>query len=126
MKAKRKKRARAPAAKPSVRPRRILCVDVGGSGLKAAVISPRGVYLAKRVRIKTPKRRKPRDIVQALIQLVAPLGSFDHVTIGFPGMAKGGKVVSAPHFGTKDWKGFDLAAAMHKVWKKPVKLLNDA
>jgi polyphosphate glucokinase len=124
MKVKGKLRAAARAA--DIEPRRILCIDVGGSGLKAAVISPRGVYLAKRVRIKTPKRRKPRDIVQALTELVAPLGSFDHVTIGFPGMVKNGKVVSAPHFGTKDWKGFDLAAAMRKAWKKPVKLLNDA
>jgi polyphosphate glucokinase len=108
------------------KPRRILCVDVGGSGLKAAVISPRGAFLVKRVRIKTPKRRKPRDIVKALSELVVPLGTFDHVTIGFPGMVRGGKVVSAPHFGTKDWKGFDLALAMRKQWKKPVKLLNDA
>jgi polyphosphate glucokinase len=108
------------------KPRRILCVDVGGSGLKAAVISPRGTFLAKRVRIKTPKHRKPRDIVEALVELVAPLGAFDHVTIGFPGMVKNGRVVSAPHFGTKDWKGFDLAGAMCREWKKPVKLLNDA
>src|SRR3954470_8308072 len=111
---------------PAAKPRRILCVDVGGSGLKAAVISPRGAFLVKRVRIKTPKRRKPHDIIRALTKLVAPLGSFDHVTIGFPGMVKDGLVVSAPHFGTKDWKGFDLAAAMRKQWKKPVKLLNDA
>src|SRR3954468_10917961 len=123
---RRKRPASVPAAKPSAKPRRILCVDVGGSGLKAAVISPRGKFLAERVRIRTPERRKPRDIVEALTELVAPLGAFDHVTIGFPGMVKGGTVVSAPHFGTKDWKGFDLAAAMRKQWKKPVKLLNDA
>ena len=30
------------------------------------------------------------------------------------------------NLGTKDWDGFDLAAAMRKKWKKPVKLLNDA
>jgi polyphosphate glucokinase len=108
------------------KPRRILCIDVGGTGLKAAVISPRGAFLVKRVRVKTPKHRKPQDIVKALTKLVAPLGSFDHVTIGFPGMVRDGRVVSAPHFGTKDWKGFDLAAAMQKTWKRPVKLLNDA
>lgn len=124
MKTKRKKRAPARAA--ADKPRRILCVDVGGSGLKAAVVSPSGVFLAKRVRVKTPKRRKPRDIVKALTALVVPLGSFDHVTIGFPGMVKDGRVVSAPHFGTKDWRGFDLAAAMRKQWKRPVMLLNDA
>ena len=109
-----------PAAK------RILCIDVGGSGLKAAMISPRGKYLAKRVRMKTPVDRKPKQIVAALIELIAPLGRFDHVTIGFPGVVKDGKVVSAPHFGTKTWKGFDLAAAMRKRLRKPVKLLNDA
>src|SRR5690242_3323986 len=108
------------------KPRRILCVDVGGSGLKAAVISPTGKFLAKRVRIKTPKRRKPRDIVKALTDLAAPLGAFDHVTIGFPGMVRDGRVISAPHFGTQDWQGLDLAAAMRKQWTRPVKLLNDA
>lgn len=109
-----------PAAK------QILCIDVGGSGLKAAVITPRGRYVAKRVRIKTPKQRKPGQIVAALVRLVAPLGTYDHVTIGFPGAVKHGKVISAPNFGTEDWKGFALAAAMQKKLKKPVKLLNDA
>ena len=49
--------------------KRILCIDVGGTGLKAAVISPRGKYLVKRVRVKTPKRRKPQLIVKALSEL---------------------------------------------------------
>lgn len=106
--------------------KRILCIDVGGTGLKAAIISPGGKYLAKRVRVKTPKDRRPKQIVAALIDLIAPLGRFDHVTIGFPGVVKDGKVISAPHFGTKAWNGFDLAAAMRKKLKKPVKLLNDA
>lgn len=106
--------------------RRILCIDVGGTGLKAAVISPSGKYLVKRHRVKTPKHRKPRNIVKALADLVAPMGRFDHVTIGFPGVVKHGRVITAPHFGTNDWKGFDLAGAMHKTLKKPVKLLNDA
>lgn len=109
-----------PAAK------RILCIDVGGTGLKAAVISAKGKYLVKRVRVKTPKRRKPRDIVQALDGLAAQLGVFDHVTIGFPGMVRGGKVMTAPAFGTGDWRGFDLAKAMQKRLAAPVKLLNDA
>jgi polyphosphate glucokinase len=109
-----------PAAK------RILCIDVGGTGLKAAIFSPRGKLLVKRVRVKTPKDRRPRKIVAALAGLVVPLGRFDHVTIGFPGVVKDGKVISAPHFGTEDWKGFALAAAMRKKLGKPVKLLNDA
>lgn len=106
--------------------KRILCIDVGGTGLKAAVISPRGKYLVKRVRVKTPKRRKPAQIVKALTELAAGLGLFDRVTIGFPGMVRNGKVMTAPAFGTADWKGFDLAGAMRKQLAKPVKVLNDA
>ncbi len=106
--------------------KRILCIDVGGTGLKAAVISPRGKYLVKRVRVKTPKRRKPKNIVKLLTEMVAPLGKFDCVNIGFPGMVKNGKVISAPHFGTQDWKGFALASVMQQKLGKPVKLLNDA
>jgi polyphosphate glucokinase len=106
--------------------KRILCIDVGGTGLKAAVISPQGKYLVKRVRVKTPVHRKPQQIVKALVDLAAPLGAFDHVTIGFPGVVKKGIVISAPSFGTQDWKGFPLAEAMRKKFGTPVKLLNDA
>jgi polyphosphate glucokinase len=106
--------------------KRILCIDVGGTGLKAAVISPGGKYLVERVRVKTPARRKPRDIVKLLTAMAATLGRFDHVTIGFPGMVKNGKVITAPHFGTEDWKGFALALVMQRKLGKPVKLLNDA
>ena len=106
--------------------KRILCIDVGGTGLKAAVISPRGKYLVKRVRVKTPKRRKPAQIVKVLTELAATLGPFDHVTIGFPGMIRNGRVMTAPAFGSSDWAGFDLAGAMQKRLRKPVKLLNDA
>lgn len=108
-------------------PDRILCIDIGGTGLKAAIVGPDGDFLADRVRVKTPKHRKPGDIVPLLAELVKPLGRFDCVTIGFPGVVKDGKVITAPAYGTKDWKGFALAAAMHKhLGNKPLKLLNDA
>lgn len=107
-------------------PRRILCIDIGGTGLKAAIIGADGRFLTERARIKTPKHRKPRQIVLLLADLVKPLGRFDCVTIGFPGVVRDGRVLIAPAYGTKDWKGFPLAAEMHKRLKKPVKLLNDA
>src|SRR5262245_52620773 len=91
-------------------PKRILCIDVGGTGLKAAVIGPTGKFLVPRVRVKTPKQRKPADIVPLLVELVRPLGAFDYVTIGFPGMVKAGRVQSAPAYGSADWAGFPLAA----------------
>lgn len=108
------------------RTKRILCYDIGGTGLKAAIIGGDGRFLTDKVRVLTPKKRRPRDIVPMLVALARPLGRFDHVTIGFPGVVKRGHVISAPAFGTGDWQGFPLAAEMKTCLKKPVKLLNDA
>ncbi len=105
---------------------RILCIDIGGTGVKATIANARGKFLVARVRVKTPKLRTPDRIVPLLVELVKPLGRFDHVTIGFPGMVKAGRVHSAPAYGTDDWSGYPLAAEMKKRLKKPVKLLNDA
>jgi polyphosphate glucokinase len=106
--------------------RRILAIDIGGTGLKAAIVGPDGRFLVDRVRIKTPRHCTPQRMLPLLARLVKPLGAFDHVTIGFPGVVKRGHVVSAPHLGTRQWHGFALEAAMRKVLGKPVKLLNDA
>jgi polyphosphate glucokinase len=106
--------------------RRILCFDVGGTGLKAAIIGADGKCIVPRLRIKTPRHRTPAKIVPLLVKMADELGKFDHVTIGFPGMVRNGRVLSAPAFGTKDWHGFNLAGVMAKKLKKPVKLLNDA
>lgn len=105
---------------------RILCFDVGGTGLKAAIIGPNGRFIVPRLRVKTPPRRTPDKIVPLLVDMARKLGRFDHVTIGFPGMVRHGHVISAPAFGTKDWHGFNLGGEMRKRLKKPVKLLNDA
>lgn len=106
--------------------KRILAIDIGGTGLKAAIVGPHGRFLEERVRIETPSDCPPRRMVPLLVKLVAPLGAFDHVTIGFPGVVKRGHVISAPHLGTEQWHGFALESAMQKRLKKPVKLLNDA
>jgi polyphosphate glucokinase len=107
-------------------PKRILAIDIGGTGLKAAIVGPDGGFLEERLRIKTPKKCPPRQMVPLLTDLVKPLGVFDAVTIGFPGYVRDGKVFTAPNLGTKAWAGFGLEVAMRRVLKKPVRLLNDA
>jgi polyphosphate glucokinase len=117
---------RSSARRPEGRARRILAIDIGATGLKAAVISPRGAFLTERGRIKTPHPCPPAILIAALEKLVAPLGRFDCVTIGFPGYVKRGKVVTAPNLGTGDWAGFALESKMARKLGKPVKLRNDA
>ena len=80
----------------------ILAVDVGGTGLKAAVIDDSGKLLTDRVRVPTPHPCPPAVFVEALAGLVAPLPDYDRIAIGFPGVVREGKVLTAPNLGTED------------------------
>src|SRR5215469_7179237 len=112
------------ASEPSAT--KILAIDVGGTGLKAAVMDTRGRFLSERLKVKTPHHCKPAKLVAMLAELVSPLKGYDHVSIGFPGYVRDGKVFTAPNLGTKAWAGFRLAQAIHEKLGKPTRLNNDA
>jgi polyphosphate glucokinase len=105
---------------------RTLAIDVGGTGLKASVIDDTGRLLTDRVRVDTPVGSPPREIVEALARLVAPLGSFDRVSVGFPGVVRNGRVLTAPNLDNKGWKDFDLVSTLGRALGKPVRVANDA
>src|SRR5437868_12678888 len=105
---------------------RILAIDIGGTGLKAAIVDVRGRFLTERLRIKTPRIPVPKNILPALVELAAPLKNYDHISIGFPGYVRDGVVFTAANLGTKAWKGFKLAQAVEKALGKPARLNNDA
>jgi polyphosphate glucokinase len=79
-----------------------------------------------RVRVETPYPCPPQVMVKALVELVKPLPAFDRVSIGFPGVVREGKVITAPHFKDDKWSRFPLCEVLGKIWGKPVRLLNDA
>lgn len=105
---------------------KILAIDIGGTGLKAAIVDTHGRFLSERLRVKTPNHRGPKKIVPALVELVRPLAGYDHISIGFPGYVRDGKVFTAPNLSTKHWAGFPLARVMEKKLGKPARLNNDA
>src|ERR671922_815401 len=105
---------------------RTLAIDVGGSGLKASIVDESGRLLTDRARVETPVGAPPKEIVQTLVQLVQPLGPYERVSVGFPGVVRDGRVLTAPNLGNKGWKGFDLAGALGKGLGKPVRVANDA
>jgi polyphosphate glucokinase len=105
---------------------RTLAIDVGGSGLKAAVVDEAGRLLTDRVRVETPVGRPPAEVVAALTRLVAPLGAYDRVSVGFPGVVRGGRVLTAANLDHAGWSDFDLAAALARALGKPVRVANDA
>jgi polyphosphate glucokinase len=103
-----------------------LAIDIGGSGLKAAVLDPSGNLLSERVRIDTPVGAAPSAIVALLVELVREQPPHEQVAVGFPGMVRHGIVRTAPNLGHDDWAGFDLATALQHELRKPVRVANDA
>jgi len=104
---------------------RTLAIDIGGTGLKALVLGPDGHALTDRVRVKTPRPATPETMLPAIKKLVEPLGAFDRISIGFPGVVVDGVTLTAPNLDSQ-WRGFDLAKAMTEQLGRPVRVLNDA
>jgi polyphosphate glucokinase len=116
-----------------------LVFDVGGSGLKATVLDDDGTMLADRVRVETAYPMPPDALIDALAGLATQLPKADRASVGFPGMVRGGRVLTAPHFVTahgpgtdadpkllEAWTGFDLISALQARIGVPVRLANDA
>jgi polyphosphate glucokinase len=128
-----------PVATPSKRRPATLAIDVGGTGLKAAVLDAAGTLMTDRVRVRTTYPCPPGQLVDMLAALVAPLPAADRVSIGFPGVVRNGILLTAPDFVTRSgpgspvakklldaWTRFDLASAMTKRLGHPVRVANDA
>ena len=116
----------SPAEKqPPVKGPRTLAIDIGGTGLKAVVLDADGKVVKERVRIPTPPKATPHKLLAALRDLAARQGAFDRIAVGFPGIVKDGVIYTAANLG-HGWNGFDLAAALHKKLKRPVRIANDA
>jgi hypothetical protein len=116
-----------------------LAVDIGGTGLKASVLSADGAMAADRVKVPTTYPMPPEKLVSTLTKLAAPLPTAERASVGFPGMVRDGLVLSAPHFSTKhgpgsavdddlfdQWSHFDLASALTTAFGIPTKVANDA
>jgi polyphosphate glucokinase len=103
-----------------------LAIDIGGSHLKAGILNAAGEMTKGPVHVVTPKPARPAAVVEDLVNLVKPLGAYDRVSIGFPGVVRGVAVLTAPNLGTKAWRRFPLAATMQRRLDRPVRMLNDA
>jgi len=106
---------------------RTLAIDIGGSGIKAALLDNHGNMIGDRQRVPTPpKPVAPEALVHAIDQAASPLGGFERVSVGFPGYVRDGRVLTAPNLGSEVLAGFDLQSALARHWGKPVRVLNDA
>jgi polyphosphate glucokinase len=103
-----------------------LAIDVGGTHLKAAVLSPAGVMSTGPVHIETPHPGTPDAVIEGLYELVQPLGRFQRISIGFPGVVRSGRILTAPNLGNEAWRDFALAKTLTERLGAPARLANDA
>ncbi len=103
-----------------------LCIDIGGSHLKAAIVAADGAILGEEVRIVTPVADAPPAMILTLAEFVAQLGPYDRVAVGFPGAIRHGKALTAPNIGGVKWRDFPLQQALQAKLGRPVRVANDA
>src|SRR3989475_7584950 len=111
--------------KPRPHALRTLAIDIGGTGIKAVVLSATGKPLTERSRVKTPKPATPGVVINTIVELAKQQGEFDRVSVGFPGVVRRGITLNAPNLNGR-WSGFRLADALTKKLGKPVRVANDA
>ena len=103
-----------------------LAIDIGGTGLKTEIVDAQGKPVSDRKRVPTPHPAPPAQVMDAFAEMVSGLPAFDRISAGFPGVVRNGKILTAPHLGTEDWQGFDLAGALSQRFGHPARVLNDA
>lgn len=103
-----------------------LCLDIGGSHLKAAIIAGNGTMTGDEIRIETPVISGPPAMVEKIAEFIGPLGLFDRASVGFPGSVRQGVVQTAPNISGDGWFEFPLQQALRERFGKPLRLANDA
>lgn len=105
---------------------KILCIDIGGSHIKATIINYEGKFLQKYEREETPSPPTPEKVVTMILKIAARFPNYDKVTAGFPGYVRHGIVKTAPKLGNEVWKDFDLKNELQTHLQRPTLVINDA
>ena len=107
-------------------------VDVGGSGIKVAAVDlDSGQLISPRHRVPTPQPSAPAAVIASIARLVRKISTEVilapnvAVGVGFPAVVIDGVTKSAANV-DPGWVDFDADAAMERVLRRPVHIVNDA
>lgn len=104
----------------------ILGVDVGGSGIKGAIVeTDTGVMLSERIRIATPQPATPEAVALTIRELVRQHNWQGPVGIGFPAAIQHGVARTAANI-DKSFIGTSVADLFSQHTGCPVFVANDA
>lgn len=105
----------------------VLSIDIGGTSIKACILSQDGTPLSEFQKIPTPKNSTPEAVLSCIKELVVCLADdFAKISVGFPGYVRCGKVETAPNLAKNKWTNVELAQQISDFYDKPVRLINDA
>jgi polyphosphate glucokinase len=107
-------------------------VDVGGSGIKAAVVDVEsGRFRSERLRVPTPQPATPDAVSASIGRLIKRLAKSTGISdtapvgIGLPGVAQGGVLLTAANIDPA-WVDYPVADKLGKALKRSVSIVNDA
>jgi polyphosphate glucokinase len=104
---------------------KILTIDIGGSNIKGTVLDSQGKIIEAYKKEATPQPATPAAVIATIKKLATQFTAFDKISAGFPGYVKNGIVYTAPNLG-KGWAKTELAKKLSTIFKKPVRIVNDA
>jgi polyphosphate glucokinase len=107
-------------------------VDVGGSGIKAAVVdADTGEMRSERLRVPTPVPSTPDRVAASISRLVrrlaksTPLPDDAPIGVGLPGVAMDGRLRTAANIDPA-WVDYPIAEKLSKTLRRRVDIVNDA
>jgi polyphosphate glucokinase len=104
----------------------ILAIDIGGSNIKATILTPQGAIPDVYRKLPTPAPASPAQVMAVIQDLVQDFPAYTKISVGFPGFVRNGRVITAPNLGTDLWHNFNLQQHLAQTMGKPVRLVNDA
>ena len=108
---------------------RAVGVDIGGTGIKGALVDlAEGALLSDRIKVATPRGAEPDDVLAAVWQVLDTLGVADAeipLGVAFPAIVKHGKTLSAANV-SDAWIGFEAEAFFEQGLGREIHFANDA
>jgi polyphosphate glucokinase len=103
----------------------ILGIDVGGSGIKGAIVdTQKGELITERYRIPTPKPAVPSSMIDTIDDIIRNFDWRGIVGCGFPAALKDGIVKTASNI-DDSWIGVDASAQIEKETGCRTYIVND-
>lgn len=105
-----------------------LGIDVGGSGIKGAMVDlEKGEFIGERHRIATPQPATPKAVSETISKIIEHFAPAPEIPIGvcFPAPIPGGHVAFISNL-DQSWKGLSVAEEVEKASGRKVYALNDA